>query len=182
MLAWIERCRGNVAEALAEVGRAIEATPKGLRAYGVRGFVRLDRGEWRDALADFEAWAGDDPPSLYGRILQWICRAHLGEREPAEAALRDAIAGEKEREDLKDVARAILGEGPTLTIDGPLPALLAARRAACEAHFLLGAWREVEGDVAGAKAHYERAIATERVASLEFHSAKAALARLAAAK
>lgn len=181
-LAWIERCRGNVDLALQEASQALDASPKGLPAYGVRGFIRLDRGEWKAALADFEAWAGDEPPSLYGRILQWICRAHLGEREPAAEALRDAIAGETEREDLRAVARAILGEGPAPAAEDPVPGSRAARGRACEASFLLGSWREIEGDLAGARAHYERAIAMDRVGCLEFHSAKAALARLAAGK
>jgi tetratricopeptide (TPR) repeat protein len=181
-LAQYERRRGNDDESLALATESIDKGAVDVAAYGVRGFIRLDRGEWKAALTDFEAWAGDEPPSLYGRILQWICRAHLGERDAGDAALRGAIDGEKEREDLKAVARAFLGEAPAPTVDGPVPPERERREQECQAHFLLGTWREISGDPAGARAHYQRARAMECPASLEQQSAELALARLDAAK
>jgi tetratricopeptide (TPR) repeat protein len=181
-LAWIERCRGNIELAQAEVARSLEADPKQLGAHGVLCFIHVDRGEWKAALVDYEAWSGDEPPSLYDRLFQWICRAHVGEREAATEALRSAIEGEKDRTDLVAVARAILGEGPAPSPEGNAPPDREERKRMCEAHFLLGMWREVEGDAAGARAHHQRVLAMNRTDLLLIQSARVALARLDGAK
>jgi hypothetical protein len=97
----------------------------------------------------------------------------MGDPAAATDALRGGLDGEEEREGLKCVARAILGEPASAT---------AAEAGGCTAQFLLGAWQEIAGDPAQAKAHYHRAVATDRHDLLDFHSAKAALDRLAATK
>lgn len=173
-LARYEHRRGNAEDALALATESIEARKEehDRSAYGVRGFIRFDRGEWKAALADFEMWGGD-APSVYGRVLQWLCHARIGDSGAATEELRAALGQGTDREDVRCVARAILGDREFAD---------NVRASGCTAQFLLGAWQEVLGDPAKAKTYYERAVATDRDDLLDFHSAKAALARLSAAK
>jgi tetratricopeptide (TPR) repeat protein len=177
-LAWIERRLANPEAAIAEATAAIEAAPDESDGYWTRGALRMDRGEWREAGEDFAAAVrcGDD--SLTTALHVWLCRARLGEREAADEALA-AAAAKADEGVLRAAAQAILGAGPEPAFGAPPR---GEEQGHCEARFFLGAWRALEGDMAGARVHWERAFAMSLPRVSTYWSAQAALVRLATGK
>jgi len=177
-LAILYRRRGKLKQALGECSRLIERSPDHPTGTWFRAVLHFDRQSYGRALADMDRYEKPGAEvSLRLWLYRWLCLRHAEGRQVANAALRKGIGSVGEDDVLTRVARTVLANDA-----GALSNVLAHYGSdpdqLCEACFYLGAWREAEGDVDGALALFDRAIAQKRLDSDQFHSAVAARARL----
>jgi len=175
--------KGDLNDAISDCTKAIELKPDFADAYFNRGYIRYDSHDFTDALFDFRKAAELDSSNDYARFWVWLIRARLGERESATTELQTYLAGRANGK-LDDWASKI---GHFLAGQLAEPELLAAAKNAdqkkeagqlCEAYFYAGSKHLFAGDKSVAEDYFEKSIATDYKAYLEYASAVAELKSL----
>jgi tetratricopeptide (TPR) repeat protein len=162
-----------------DAARAVTACPC-VDCFAASGRYSYDTGRFEKAVADLSKAVEMEPERQgYTRLYLLLARARMGEREVAAADLRAYAGGRKEKEDWYGTIAAFLTG--RLKEEALLAAAKAgnahlARERECEACWYAGAVRLLDSDTAGAKALFERCLATETRAFREYRSAQAALA------
>lgn len=173
-LARVYRRRGEPDRALESCARAAVSAPSNADVWWLAALIRCDQEDWRHALDDLQGYEQvGGKRGVRVSLLEWLCIRHTEGRAEAAATLSKAVDGVG-RDALAPVAAAILGADAD-AIDAVVEQCTAGDR--CEALFFLGAWREVEGDLAGARELFNRAIATSHTDNDLYHNAVAARAR-----
>ncbi len=149
-------------EALAETGR-----------------YYFDTGRAKEAAADFQTAVAADPAGQdYTRFYLFLARARLGERAVAAGELKAYVDRRAKTDDwYSRVAGFLCGSLKEAELFAAAksgnPQLAIEQE--CEACWYAGAVRLLDGDAAGAKALFERCVATDVRTFIEYESAKAAL-------
>jgi tetratricopeptide (TPR) repeat protein len=172
---------GQTEAAEADAARAVEP-PARADVLAERGRYYFDTGRPKEAVADLSDAVAMDPKGQdYARLFLFLGRAKLGERALAAGELKAHLDGRKKRDDWysrvagllcgrlkeEDLFAAAKSENPQLAIEQE-----------CEACWYAGAIRLLDGDAAGAKALFERCVATDVRTFVEYESAKMALAAM----
>ena len=193
--AWIGRARARLAlgekeAADADAGRSAPSSARA-GAFFDRGLYWYDTRRFKEAAADFaEAvkrdWEGQD----YARLYLLLARARLGERAEGIAELKSYsmiwrgksdwysrvarfLCGDMKEEDLLAAAKRLkVGNFRTEQNEN------RSREWECEACWYAGAVHLLDGDAAGAKALFERCVATGVRTFIEYESARMALAAM----
>lgn len=175
-----KRENGDETGAEYDFSEAVRIYPHHAPAWMQRALLRYDRGDWAGALADFEKRAGLKPHDAArdAAVLRaWLCRAKLGQREQANAALRTFLAA-RDQEHAGDwtaqLAAFLLDERANFESAGTM-----APGQACEAWFYVGSKKLILGDRAGAESAFEKCLATGQATYIEHRSARVELGRLA---
>jgi len=166
--------------AMADYRKALELNPKYAWAYHARGCLRYDAQEFEEGLADFrKALELDDAQKAYACFRIWLIRTRLGQAEAASAELQtylDSRATGKADDWEAKIGRFLCGQLAEAEF------LASAKNAdtrmeaghLCQAYFYAGSKRLFAGDQAAAVDYFQKSIATEQKAYLEYGSAAAA--------
>ncbi len=179
---------GDAAGALADVNTALDLNPRYALGYESRGVLRYGAQDFPGALADFRKFCELDQTrtEYYARFHIWLIRSRMGEAAPATAELRGYMQDHPARK--REVWPAKIAH--FLTGDLPEAELLQAaddpdakksRAHHCEAWFYAGSVRLLAGDPAGARKDFNRCVATQEKAYIEYLDAVAELKYLPAA-
>jgi tetratricopeptide (TPR) repeat protein len=182
--AWIGRARARLAlgEKEAADADARKSAQPGARAgaFSDRGLYWYDTHRFNEAVEDLAEAVKRDPDGQdYARLYLFLARAKLGEREAAAAELKAYAEIRPTKGDwYSRVAAFLCG---ALNEEDLLAAAREGnehrrREEGCEARWYAGAIRLLDGDAAGAKALFERCVATDVRTFVEYESAKMALA------
>lgn len=151
-------------------------------AFAERGRYYYDTGRPKEAVADLAKAVQMDPRGQdYTRLFLFLSRAKLGARAEAAPELKAYADGRETKEDwYAKVAAFLSGQTKEEEFLAAAKAenVHLAREQECEACWYAGAVRLLDGDVAGAKALFERCVATDVRTFIEYESAKAALAAM----
>lgn len=178
-----KRASGDEAGAEYDFSEAVRIYPHHAPAWMQRALLRYDRGDWSGALADFEKRAGlkpHDDARDAAALRAWLCRAKLGQRDQANAALRKFLAARDPKtagDWTSQLATFLLNERADFERAGTM-----AAGQACEAWFYVGSKKLVLGDRAGAEAAFEKCLAAGQTTYIEHRSAQVELGRLAKAR
>lgn len=185
---YVSRARAKLAlgkreEADADAAKATEMDD-GARTWAERGRYWFDTQRTKEAAADLAKAVEKDPEDQdYTRLFLFLARSRLGERDAAAAQLK-AYADSRGRKDdwYGRIAAFLTGQTKEEAFLASAKAENenVAREQECEASWYAGAMRLLAGDEAGAKPLLERCIATDIRNFIEYGSAKAALAAMAA--
>jgi tetratricopeptide (TPR) repeat protein len=168
----------DTAAAISDLDAVLEREPENSTAVTSRAEARQMDGDFAGALADFGAAMRLDPDnSNYFRLYARLLQMRMGTPPPG---FSQTIAGWKNGWP-KTLGRFMEGE-----VDEP-QLLSAARHRGeepaigqqCEADYFIGILRRLRGDTDGARASFEKCLATDQKDYFEYSFAKAELARLA---
>jgi tetratricopeptide (TPR) repeat protein len=181
VLADLCRRRGDLELALRECVRAAEGDPGNMEAIWLRALIHTDLARWQEALRDlarYEECAEGVSPRLW--MCRWLCLRHQDDKAGADTALRRAIECAGTGSSLGRVATGILSSDRDVV--GAAVVEEPVKGARCEALYFGAAWLDLEGDVAGALALLDQAMALHCPNVDLFHSATTMQARLKSAK
>ena len=165
-----------------DFSEAVRIYPHHAPAWMQRALLRYDRGDWSGALADFEKRAGLKPHDAArdaAALRAWLCRAKLGHRDEANAALRRFLAARDAKQAgdwTAQLAAFLLNDRADFESAGTM-----AAGQACEAWFYVASKKLILGDRAGAEAAFGKCLATNLSTWIEHRSARVELERLAKA-
>ncbi len=163
----LKKCNGDLDGAMADYNNVIALNPNDAVAYAGRGDVRYDLQKFADALADFRMSSELNPNVQvqdYCHINIWLARARLGEEGAATTELQAYL----------DARKAETPDNWPLTIGSFLtghiaePELFKAAENSeeqtdeqcCQAYFVAGSKRLLEGDKITATDYFEKCLAT----------------------
>jgi lipoprotein NlpI len=169
--------------AIADYTKAIALDPKGASAYLNRGNARLEKGDAAGARGDYEQaiqLAKDE--AAYARFALIVLMGRQKAGQPTadlSSLVRHWKPGWK-----KTLGQFLAGELTEaalfeLSVQGDIKTV---REQKCEAFYYAGAVRLIKGDVADARALFEKCVATQLHSFSEFQFARAELSRPAPAE
>jgi lipoprotein NlpI len=164
--------------AIADYSKAIALDPKGASAYLNRGNARLEKGDTAGARADYEQaiqLAKDE--AAYARFALFVLMSRQKTGQPAaelSSLVRRWKPGWKKTLGQFLAGEITEGEFFELSVQGDIKTV---REQKCEAFYYSGAVRLIKGDVADARALFEKCVATQLHSFSEFQFARAELSR-----
>jgi tetratricopeptide (TPR) repeat protein len=105
-VAELEFSFGRIEKARQALGRALALSSKNAEAITLRGFLNAARGDWQDAIADFDAALALDGALGNAWLGRGLCRIRLGQRETGRLDLQTAATVEPQRA----ILRSYLGK------------------------------------------------------------------------
>jgi tetratricopeptide (TPR) repeat protein len=163
----------HMSGAIRDFTKALELDPAIENALLFRGLTRFETRDWKGAVSDLSAAGEQDPQSQdYPRLLIWIARVRLGEREAAEPELRKYVRERPVEDWWRSLANHLLGE---LKEEELLLAAGNSRDRLCEARFYAGCRCSIEGDREAARSHFKACRETQARGMSEYWSAAAEL-------
>jgi tetratricopeptide (TPR) repeat protein len=174
--------QGNENGAIERLDKALTLDPKFSFCYYIRGLIRHAQGHREDAEADFQKSVGLNFPQA--AFWLFICQTEDGQGGLARKDLTDAMAKAQTFEPGQfsmDIGNFLLGQ---MTQDNLVAKATASQESQrednlCQAWFYAGMVRRLNGDLAGAKDCFTKAIATDSKGSEEYVEAKRELAAAA---
>jgi tetratricopeptide (TPR) repeat protein len=166
--------KGNYKRSLADYTKAIELKPDLTMAYQGRGDLHYELGAFTNALADYRKACDLSPSKDYVRILVYLLRARLGEKQAASDELKQHL----------DSRKASKPDGWVTQIGNLLTGELNEKdfiKAAETADKLSQAWlyagtkHFIAGNKAAAKEYFLKCLATAKEDSTEYKRAAAEL-------
>lgn len=170
--------RGQLTEAEAALSRAIKLKGPGEVAtrYHRRGIVRLARGQYADAIRDFEeSLRRRTEGRIYPALMRWLA-LHLAGEPLDRTEFAQQLHASADRPWLAAVGAYYLGEAKA----EEALALAATPEAQCETRFYLGAYALGVGDKEDAIDHFRAAVATGAHLYMEYGLAKILIQRMEA--
>jgi tetratricopeptide (TPR) repeat protein len=76
--------------ALADCNARLQLAPDSANVLDARAFVHFRRGEWREAIADYDRALARDPELGAAYFMRGLARRHVGDKQGAAADLREA--------------------------------------------------------------------------------------------
>ncbi len=171
--------KGDLAGAIADYTKVIALDPKNVTAYRNRGCANQQKGDIDGARNDYQQavqLATDE--AAYQRFYLFL----LGVRLKSDSSVADfkAVVGKWKPSWKKNLGLFLAGEIDEaalleLSSEGTPKAV---RDQKCEAYYYAGVMRQAKGDVAGAKALFERCVTTQLHTFTEFQLARAELVKI----
>jgi tetratricopeptide (TPR) repeat protein len=151
---------GDYNGAISDFTKVIELDPKYFDIYQDLGVARYCAGFYLEALADFQKGCEGEYPWT-NRLLAWITRSRLGQREAATQDLANQLK-ESKRADTKSrsfiIAEYLVGEHPESLLLSGDPGHWDKKAMRHSEHFFVGMKYLIEGNRSQARSHLRKSL------------------------
>ena len=177
---WIKNAKGDLDGAFADYSKAIELNPQNAKAFHGRGNLNYNLRHFAAALDDFRKECELVTALDYCHCRLWLSRTRLGEREAATRELRaylESCPTEACDDWVSNIARFLSGQlAETDFLEmAENSATKQHQWRTCEACFLAGTKRFMDGDKSTATEFFEKCLA---VGNKDFGAYQSAAAEL----
>ncbi len=178
------KAKGDYDAAFAGFTKTIELAPDYGAAHSSLGLAHYERGHFSEAAEDFGRAAELEPAKAWPYVLfVWLANARMEKRVEATEELRKYLesgVGADERAWYREAARFLINE---VTMEKLLEevkneAQEQGKSKLDKAYFYVGSVCLLDGNIEQASSYFEKCVDTGEPNSVEFHAAKAELARM----